>query len=163
MADVEVKGLTELLAAMKKLPGIIQQKCLRRAMVPGAQKIRDAARSGAREKTGLLKQAIRIAYNRQESTPSRAVYHVFVSMRVRKVGAAYAMGGRAIKKLKAKGNQGSVSGAAYYWRFIEFGTTKMSAKPFMRPAFDSTGGQAVETIKNKLAELIEKEAATLGR
>src|SRR5574343_1301381 len=103
MAEVEIKGLNELLNAMKKLLGVIQQKCLRRAMVPGAQKIRDAAKSGAKQKTGLLKQAVRIAYNREESTPGRAVYHVFVSMRVRHVGNVYAMGSRALKKLIAQG------------------------------------------------------------
>lgn len=163
MPDIQIQGLNELLKAMQELPKAIQQKCLRRAMVPGAQKIRDAAKSGVKEDTGLLKRAIRIAYNRKESTPGRAVYHVFVSMRVRKVGNVYAMGGRAVKKLRAKGNQGAISGAAFYWRFIEFGTVKMAAKPFMRPAFDSNVGAAAEIIKTKLAELIDKEAAALGR
>ncbi len=35
-------------------------------------------------------------------------------------------------------------------------------KPFLRPAFDSTQGQAVEVMKSKLAEGVTREAAKAG-
>lgn len=166
MADVEIKGLSELLEKMKRLPGIINQKCLRRSMVPGAQKIRNTAKSNlsgvVKMKTGLLERAIRLAYNRKESTPGKAVYHVFVSSAVRGGGGTFAMGRKAIKKIRAKGFQGS-SAWAFYWRFIELGTIKRPATPYMRTAFDSEVRPVIDLIKNKLAELIEKEASALGR
>lgn len=163
MADeIKIEGLSDLLRAMQQLPQAIQQKCLRRAMVPGAQVIRNAAQDLVRQKTGLIKRAIRIAYNRQESTPGRAVYHVFVSMKVKKVGTAFISSRRALKKLREAGNQGRIYDA-FYWRFLEFGTVKMAAKPFMRPAFDATNHEATATITSKLAELIDKEAAALGK
>jgi HK97 gp10 family phage protein len=93
-------------------------------------------------RTGLVAKAIRIAFNRIESTQGKAVYHVFVSSRVR---------------------GGKKNWPPYYWRYLEFGTVKMAAKPFMRPAFDSTSLEAASVIKGKLAERIEDEAKLLGR
>jgi HK97 gp10 family phage protein len=46
----------------------------------------------------------------------------------------------------------------WYWRFPEFGTSKRSAQPFMRPAFESRKEAAVERIREYLAARIEKEA-----
>jgi len=44
---------------------------------------------------------------------------------------------------------------AYYWRFVEFGTAKMAARPFMRPAFEAKKGDALEAIKGRLADRIK--------
>ena len=52
-----------------------------------------------------------------------------------------------------------VSGKAWYWKFVEFGTSKMSGQPFMRPAFDGNKAEALERIKEYLAARIDKEAA----
>jgi HK97 gp10 family phage protein len=54
-----------------------------------------------------------------------------------------------------------VSGKAWYWKFVEFGTSKMSSTPFMRPSFDTQKQSAVDRIKEYLAARIEKEAAKL--
>jgi HK97 gp10 family phage protein len=47
---------------------------------------------------------------------------------------------------------------AWYWKFLEFGTSKMAAKPFLRPAFESMKEQATEAMRDYLAQRIEKEA-----
>lgn len=46
--------------------------------------------------------------------------------------------------------------AAWYWFFVEFGTSKQSANPFLRAAFDAKKKQAAETHKKKLLELINQ-------
>lgn len=43
-----------------------------------------------------------------------------------------------------------------YWHFIERGTKKMPATPFLRPAFDNNKDEAVERFKKKLGERIDK-------
>lgn len=35
-------------------------------------------------------------------------------------------------------NQANPGGDTYYWRFLEFGTSKMQAQPFMRPGLDES-------------------------
>ena len=44
----------------------------------------------------------------------------------------------------------------YYWYFIEKGTSKMAASPFLRPAFDHNVEEAVNRFGEKLNENIDK-------
>ena len=84
MADeVTITGLSDLLKNLRELPKAIEQKCLKIAVAAGAQVIRKAAQDLVRQKTGLVKKAIRIGYNRKESAPGKVVYHVFVSRKVK--------------------------------------------------------------------------------
>jgi len=54
-----------------------------------------------------------------------------------------------------------VSKRNWYWKFPEFGTSKMPAQPFMRPAFEKMKEIAVERIREYLAARIVKEAAKI--
>lgn len=49
-----------------------------------------------------------------------------------------------------------VSGKAYYWQFIEEGTSKMAAAPFLRPAADSKHEEGVGKFKERLKVEIDK-------
>ena len=49
-----------------------------------------------------------------------------------------------------------VSGKAFYWYFIENGTSKMAAAPFLRPAADSKHEEGVGKFKEKLKVEIDK-------
>lgn len=49
-----------------------------------------------------------------------------------------------------------VSGRAFYWYFIENGTSKMAAAPFLRPAVDSKHEEAVDKFKEKWKAEIDK-------
>ena len=44
----------------------------------------------------------------------------------------------------------------FYWRFQEFGTTKMKARPFLSPAAESKGNEAIKTFMNSVIPQIEK-------
>lgn len=49
----------------------------------------------------------------------------------------------------------------YYWTFVEYGTTKMVAMPFVRPAFDAKIRLAFERFYDKLSQNIAKEQANM--
>lgn len=49
-----------------------------------------------------------------------------------------------------------ITGKAYYWRFIEDGTSKMAAAPFIRPAADRKHEEGVGKFKEKLKAEIDK-------
>ena len=51
----------------------------------------------------------------------------------------------------------------FWWRFVEFGTSKMSAKPFLRPAFDTNVNSVAEEMKSDLAKAIDRAAAKLAK
>lgn len=50
------------------------------------------------------------------------------------------------------------SGAGFYGRYLEYGTSKMSAHPFMRPAFSATQNAAELAIADAIWAAIEAAA-----
>jgi len=54
-------------------------------------------------------------------------------------------------------------GSGFYGRFIEFGTSKNAAQPFLRPAFDANKEEALTIFKQKLAENIEKQRQKIAQ
>lgn len=44
---------------------------------------------------------------------------------------------------------------APYGKFIELGTSRMSAQPFLRPALVTTRGRAIEEVRNALKRQLE--------
>ena len=46
---------------------------------------------------------------------------------------------------------------AWYWRMHEMGTSKMAARPFVRPAFIAVREEAARAIATKLADRISEE------
>lgn len=44
----------------------------------------------------------------------------------------------------------------FYWRFLEFGTPKMAAKPFIRNSFDNEAQNSLNIFKQRLRENIQK-------
>lgn len=45
---------------------------------------------------------------------------------------------------------------AFYGRFLEFGTSKMAAKPFLRPAFDAAQAKALDAVKQRMQAEVSK-------
>lgn len=66
--------------------------------------------------------------------------------------------GKTVRARKLLGRNESYEsfGDLFYAQFVEFGTAKMSARPFMRPAFDQNKERAVEVMKATLARGIER-------
>ena len=47
---------------------------------------------------------------------------------------------------------------AFYGRFVEFGTSKMAAKPFLRPAYDAARAKAIKAVRERMAAELKKVA-----
>ncbi|HGO5397576.1 TPA: HK97-gp10 family putative phage morphogenesis protein [Klebsiella oxytoca] len=45
---------------------------------------------------------------------------------------------------------------AYYWRFVELGTSKMAAKPFVRPAYDAKEEDAAQAVIARANKAIDE-------
>ena len=72
-----------------------------------------------------------------------------------------------VKKVKPKDPRSvdfvlTVKGIAFYAHFVEFGTKKMAARPFMRPALDTKGEEAIAKIREVTLKRIVAEAQRLS-
>jgi HK97 gp10 family phage protein len=147
MIEIKVQGLAELRNALARLPQNVGRNALRGAVNAGAKAIADEVRDRSPVDTGTLRRAVYRKQIRELSGPVRQTF--FVGVRH----------GKRYQNVKA--GKKTVNMDAWYWRFIEFGTRRMPARPFLRPAFDAQKMAAIEAIRAYLARRIPLEAAKL--
>ena len=128
--SVKVTGLKELGQALENLGRKTKNKLGIKAMRKGGVIIRDQAKANA----PLLKEQ--------------------VPYRIRKLKEG------KIEEFKTRtGKSGAYNpNDPFYWRFVEFGTSKMPAQPFLQPAFVSKKEQAAREIITTLRDDILREA-----
>lgn len=157
MADLQhITGLKELQDALKQLPDRIAKNVLRGAVSAGATVIRKEAQAKAPVYTGsvskghpppgTLKRSIVQKQIKELSSLFKQIFYVTV---------------RKGKKYQKQGKDGAKSQDAFYAKWVEFGTSKMAALPFLRPAFEAKKEAAVMAIKDYLAKRIPEEAKKL--
>ncbi len=66
--------------------------------------------------------------------------------RVGRVGNTYA----------TSGDKSNPGGDTWYWRFLEFGTARTRAQPFLRPAAQEAAGKAVDEFVTQYNKAIER-------
>lgn len=153
-----VAGLKELQAALKELPQRIARNVLRGAVGAGAAVIRNEAKARAPVSTGDAR-----AGHPPPGTLRRSIYQKQIRELSSAVKQTFYVGVRKGKHYRNQGKKGNLSQDAYYAKFVEFGTAKMAARPFMRPAFEAKKGEAVQAIKDYLAKRIPEEVDKLRR
>lgn len=159
---VMLRGLDGLLAALKALPPAVASKNggpARVALARGAKVIRDDSRVRAPKDTGALVANIVMQRDRQ---PQESGVNERYVVGVRGGARRYANTKRNVRKGRA-GKEYTTAGNTYYWRFKEFGTEKMPAEPFLRPAFESQKENALAVITDTLAKGIQAAAKKVAR
>lgn len=158
MITVKIDGLKDLERYLKQLPEEIQKRPLRSAVSAGAKVILDEAKSRVPVDTGNLRKSLYRYRSRRDSPKGKETFLVGV----RKGKAQYA--NTAYNRRKGRvGKTYITQGEAYYWRFLEFGTSKIQAKRFIRDSFEQKKREAVDTMKTMLLKSIELQAKKLVR
>ena len=167
MADnvtVKVKGIDELKRALQALPEKMRRKALIKPLRSAMKGVLDAARAAvpvlqapAPYRTpGLLKKRLTVRSSkvaRQEGNVG-----VFVNIRpaagarFKTVGSVAGVKIRINKKASQRGAKSKLD--PYYWRFVEFGTRKMAARPFLTPAANKLP-QALAAFEREAIPAIE--------
>lgn len=152
--DVNVEGMEELVGRIRALEYDVRYKGGRSALRKAANLVRDAARAHA-------------ANLDDPSTPENIAANIAVRFSSRtfksrgdlefRVGV---MGGAthvaaASGEFKGSGS-GNPGGDTFHWRFLEFGTQHMPAKPFLRRALS-------ENIQNATNEFIREYNRAIDR
>ncbi|MDW5417742.1 HK97 gp10 family phage protein [Iodobacter sp. CM08] len=158
-ADISTLGNAEIKQKLLDLADIGKRRHVLAALYQGAMVYRKEIEAKAPYKTGFLKKSIAAwrvpkRYQLDQDIPeARAgiVRNVFRLNRPRRVPLT---GRRAKSK---KGGHFAVVNA-FYARYVEFGTSKMSAKPFIRPAYASAQSAAFAAVSNNISKAMARIA-----
>jgi HK97 gp10 family phage protein len=142
-----IRGLPDLREALRSIPDKLRKRALRNALAAGARIIRDDARRA----TPVLSasDAIKAPFR----TPGLVRKQIVV--RTSKVARRRGDVGVFVNvKPAKKGLRGAKSKVdPFYWRWLEFGSKKLAATPFLQPAADRLP-EALEVFKRKLAAAV---------
>lgn len=155
MADgftVKLEGIDALKKALADATKTIRTKAVRSALRKAGQVVSKAAKQAApvlrvptKTRTpGTVKKAITVRgskFARQAGDEG-----VFIGVRP--------LRGSRQKKLGKAGAKNPHD--PYYWRFLEFGTKKLAARPYLRKAADEKGQEAIKAFMDAVVPQIEK-------
>lgn len=125
MASMELQGVDELLNKLQSIGANVarlENKALRNAAEPVLEDVK--ATNAFNDRSGKLRKGLKITNVKK------------------KEGVKYILVG--IDK--------SDNSKIYYGKFIEFGTSKMPAKPFLQPAYEKNKDNIKRTIAETLKE-----------
>lgn len=158
---IRIEGLKGVLDALRALPlevvsknGGIIKSSMRKSLLPmvaeaklNVQRIIDAPNKDERESnsSGLLKESIGVW--RGKKIRGEKGERMVVGVRPGRA-ARFANNKSNVRKGRA-GATYEKNSRAFWGYFLEYGTNKMNAKPWLRPAFDAT--------KNKVLDIFDKE------
>lgn len=135
----EIQGLDGVLRKMRELSPKLQKSGLVKAVRKGANIVRDDARNRAKEFD-------------DPNTPKpiwREIVTKVNSRRGRQEGGV-------VMQVGIRGGAREAGDNVFYWRFLEFGTEKMAARPFMRPALESNVERATDAIVAELKRQLDE-------
>lgn len=146
---VRIEGLDELKRKLAEIPRAMRKRVLRNALAAGAREVRDVAKRNAPvmtlgtslsapyRKPGTVKQAIRVRTSKADRKAGDV--GVFVNVKPAKAGQ------RGAKN----------PNDPFYWRWLEFGTRKMAARPFLQQA-TSALPKALAIFEARIAKWINE-------
>lgn len=162
--ESDISGLEALQGKLQSVAFDVQKKGGRSALRSAARVIRDKAIQGAQSIDDAMTPES-IAKNIVERWNGRLNKQSGgddLGFRVGVLGGArdYSRYGEIKTGKKSKGNPG---GDTFYWRFVEFGTEKVAARPFMRPAMESAMGQVVDTFVAEYDKALTRAIKRAGK
>ena len=141
----EVTGLTALGRDLANLDINMKEKVATSTVLTAEQTSLTAVQTEVPIRTGNLFRNIKIARRKDSIDNTQVQYVIFVKS-----------GPRPKPKLGRKRipNKGDVY--PYYWVFVEFGTSRQAANPFMLRGFQKSAGNAATRARDRATYLVNK-------
>lgn len=150
--DVQLHGMEEVVALLHALPQELVGKRggpVSKALRKAAMVIKRQAVANAPERSGLLRKSIIVTRARRLGRGAEGQqgerYLVWMGRKRKK----YAKSSRNVRAGRA-GKTYEVEGPAFYGAFLEYGTSKMRARPWLRPAVAARGADAIREFEREL-------------
>lgn len=161
---VHIEGLRELEQTLSELPKATARNVLRRVLTKRAQPIVDTAKQLVPVDSGQLRDSIAVS----TKLGTKAGKSEFAAAMRAGLGTEAAVQAMRDARRAAQG-QGSFAevyvgpGRLPHAHMVEFGTSKMAPRPYLRPAWDSHKEGILDGIREDLWAEILKSAARLAR
>lgn len=133
----DIEGLKKLLRQLKTLTRSDGGKALRRS-----------ARAAIQEPLQRARAAIPVGVDEHRTYKGRIVQPGFAKRSIRAIVTV------SRDKKKVEAILGVKAEAFYAVQFVELGTTKTPARPWLRPAFQSSEAQQISTLSTELRNAI---------
>jgi len=166
---VSVDGLKELDRALGELPKSTAKGVLLRVLRKAGQPIADAAKGFVAKDTGELRDSIQVS-SKFDNKVGKAEFAAAMKAGLGRVAAGEALRNARRKAIgesfamvfvgpsKAKSKKDGIK------RYVnEYGSVKMAANPYMRPAWDANKNNALTIIKSDLGAEIRETANRAAR
>lgn len=140
--NFNVSGGDDLAKTLQSLPALVSLKVQREALKSGAEPIREAASA--------------LAPRDQNANAPHLADNIVISVPSKSVVDAEGLFDQAVVEV-------GPSIPHFYGYFGEFGTAKEQARPWFRPAFDSTVGLALNIVRAEAWAAIRKGLTLGGR
>jgi HK97 gp10 family phage protein len=151
----EIKGLDELQRKLEAMPEKVAKKGLRDALKAGGRILVSALMAFAPRQTGFLSEHFDMRLSiRGEDIAGSAYVGPEGKMDYPDAGGGY----REKENRKGKKYRVGRIAVASVARFLEFGTSRMAARPFMTPAWEAHKEIVRDAIIDKLKDAVEEAA-----
>jgi len=156
LVKFEVKGFKELGEKLKAFGPDVARNGLRSSDLAATKVVLNAAKATQewRDVSGLLRAAITISRKR---TPEYIARYSVVVKRKIKVTTL-----RRFSKGRNKGKYTSAAPPSIYAKFLEYATSKMRGRPWIRPALNNHVPAVIDAIRGGLQKAIDRAARTAG-
>lgn len=125
---------------LKGAESAASESALRQAIAAAATVFKQEVVLRAPRRTGDLSRSVTVAYVPEESRAGVVATYITTFI------------GRARNRKNGKPGMRLADVA----RWLEYGTSKMAASPFIRPSFDAKKEQALQTAEAKILEALER-------
>lgn len=142
---MRLEGLEQIVSAMEKMADDVKGDPLRASLRRGMTPVLEDAKQRAPQDSGRLERNILMRPIPPKDMPPGFTdgQEVFVRS----------------SRRKSKDDETN----AWYWRFIEFGTRHMPARPFLRPAAEGKRRQAMQEFTDEMRKQMERTARRIAR
>lgn len=154
MIKVDSKLRFDFGHALDKLTEAAGEETLRSVGFAGAAVFRDEVIREAPKDTGFLSENIGVVRATDKSDGSKVQTYLVKVLSIKTKYADTRQNRRLGRETKTYDQT-----KPFYWKFFEYGTSKMAARPFIRPSYEAQKDNAMQAMKAKLTQKISEALA----